>query len=130
MRYLGVDYGSKNVGLALSDEAGGFAFPKETIVNDRRMVARIAEIVRVEKVGAIVVGDARSLSGGANKVTPDADRLADALKDATKLPLFRVREAFSSAEAMRFAPPHHRHDDSAAAAILLQRFLDDRPLDK
>ena len=124
MRYLGVDYGSKNVGLALSDEAGGFAFPKETIANDRRMIARISDIVIVEKVEAIVVGDARSLSGGANKVTADADHLAEALKVATKLPLFRIREAYSSAEAMRFAPPHHRHDDSAAAAILLQRFLD------
>ena len=124
MRYLGIDYGSKNVGLALSDEAGEFAFPKETIANDHRLIARVCEITTKEKVNAIVVGDARSLSGAANKVTAEADRFADDLKERSKLPLFRVREAFSSAEAMRYAPAGKRHDDSAAAAILLQRFLD------
>lgn len=125
MRYLGVDYGSKRVGIAVSDDAGSFAFPKQTVINDHRLVARIAEIAAMEKVQAIVIGDARSLSGGHNKITGEADRFSENLRDATKLTMFRIREAYSSAEAMRFAPAHHRHDDSAAAAIILQRFLDD-----
>ena len=125
MRYLGLDYGTKRVGVAVSDDAGRFAFPKETLLNDHRLVARIAEIATLEKVQAIVIGDARSLSGGHNKITDEADRFAENVKNLTKLTMFRIREAYSSAEAMRFAPAHHRHDDSAAAAIILQRFLDE-----
>ena len=125
MRYLGIDYGTKRVGVAVSDDAGSFAFPKETLINDHRLVARIAEIAVAEKVQAVVIGDARSLSGGQNTITAEADRFAQNVEAATKLTMFRIREAYSSAEAMRFAPPHHRHDDSAAAAIILQRFLDE-----
>ena len=125
MRYIGIDYGDKKIGLALSDEAGQFAFPKDILVNDHRAVARIAELAQHEKVVAIIVGDTRSLSGRPNTITAEADRFADALSAASGIKLIRVREAFSSAEAMRYAPNNQRHDDSAAAAIILQRFLDD-----
>lgn len=125
MRYLGIDYGARRIGIAVSDEAGGFAFPKETIPNDKSALDRIAGIIAREHVGEIVIGDARAATGAENPVTFEADRFAEKLGAHVKIPMYRAREAWSSVEAGRFAPKGV-HDDSAAAAIILQRFLDAR----
>ncbi len=125
MRYLGIDYGAKRIGIAISDEAGGFAFPKETILNDKNALEKIGAMITSEKIGAIVIGDARAASGAENPVTFAADRFAEALAERIKVPMHRAWEAWSSVEAGRFAPDG-KHDDASAAAIILQRFLDSR----
>ena len=124
MRYLGIDYGAKRIGLALSDEKGGFAFPHETIPNDMSAIDRITKIIRKEKVGEIVMGDTRADTGAENLISKDADAFAAQLATHTGLPVHRMREAWSSHEAARFAPKGKEHDDTAAAAIILQRYLD------
>ncbi len=123
MRYLGLDYGAKRIGVAISDESGGFAFPKETLANDTRAMGAILEMIANEKVTAIVIGDARAASGAENPVTFEADRFAERLGEKIEIPMHRAWEAWSSVEASRFAPKG-AHDDAAAAAIILQRFLD------
>lgn len=124
MRYLGIDYGTKRIGLAISDEAGSFAFPRETIARDDKVVDTIVHIVEREKVGAIVVGDARALSGAHNDMTAEVESFARTLEEAGHVSVHLAREAWSSQEAARFAPKGKKHDDSSAAAIILQRFLD------
>jgi len=123
MRYLGIDYGTKRIGISISDEAGGFAFPKETIPNDATSIDRIARMIKDERVGTLVVGDTRALNGEENPITREAQSFADALRGHVGIPVESVREAFSSTEAGRFAPKG-KHDDAAAAAIILQRYLD------
>lgn len=129
MRYLGIDYGARRIGVALSDETGGFAFPRETLPNDPTAVDRITAIVAHENVGGIVIGDARAVSGAENPITADADAFARQLEAHAKVPVQRSWEAWSSIEASRFAPKGREHDDAAAAAIILQRFLDVQPKD-
>jgi putative Holliday junction resolvase len=124
MRYLGLDYGAKRIGTAISDEGGGFAFPKETIPNDGGALAKIVQMITESKIGAIVVGDTRASNGVENPITFDADRFVEQLGERVKLPLHRAWEAWSSVEARRFSPDGH--DDSSAAAIILQRFLDSK----
>lgn len=124
MRYLGLDYGAKRIGTAISDEAGGFAFPKETILNDADAMEKIVSMVAQAKIGAIVVGDTRAANGVENPITFEADRFVERLGERVKLPLHRGWEAWSSVEARRFSPDGH--DDSSAAAIILQRFLDSK----
>ena len=124
MKYLGIDYGTKGIGIAISDERGGFAFPKETIANGAQAVERIAEMVVREKVEAIVFGDTRAINGRENLVTPEAEKFAEALEVRAAIPVYRVNEAWSTVEAARYAPKGKEHDDAAAAAIILQRYLD------
>ena len=126
MRYLGVDFGSKRIGTAVSDDAGSFAFPRETIPNDEKVFDALSHIAEAERTQEIVLGDTRTDGGGANQITAEADAFAEKLKEHTNIPVHRMREAWSTQEAARYAPPGHRHDDSAAAAIILQRFLDSR----
>lgn len=124
MRYLGVDYGTKRIGIAVSDANGGFAFPRETIPNDATAIDRLARLAKEESIQEIVLGDARAVSGAANPITDEAEAFGKRLEHYMQLPVNTIWEAWSSVEAARFAPKGKEHDDSAAAAIILQRYLD------
>ena len=124
MRYLGIDYGARRIGIALSDEKGQFAFPKETIPNDATAVDRVEKMCKKEGVHEVVMGDTRAANDISNAITKEAEDFADALSRHSGLVVHREREAWSSVEASRFAPKGKEHDDAAAAAIILQRFLD------
>lgn len=122
MKYIGIDYGSKRLGVAVSDADGRIAFPRGSIPAEGALAA-LELLIQKEGALAVVVGDTRAISGGANVVTPEAQSFCDALAARVSVPVERVFEAWSSAEAARFAPKGHAHDDAAAAAIILQRYL-------
>ena len=124
MKYLGIDYGAKRVGLAVSDAAGSIAFPRATLPNDTQLFSQLEELVKNEKISAIVVGDTRSHGGKDNPVTASAEAFVEALQKALAIPVERVWEMWSSIEASRYAPEGKGHDDASAAAVILQRFLD------
>jgi len=132
MKYLCIDYGSKRVGLAVSDVGGTIAFPRSTLQNDDRLSDRIQEVIDEEKIESIVVGDTKSHGGAANSVSEQADAFVEAIKKQTGLPMERSWEAWSSIEVGKLAPKGHEHDDAAAAAFILQRFLDmkTQPIDR
>lgn len=125
MRILGLDYGTKRIGIALSDEGRGFAFPHSTIPNDSSAIDRIAIICKKEGVKEIAMGDTRAANEQANVITEAAEVFAQSLRAHSGMDVRLVREAWSSSEAARFAPSG-AHDDAAAAAIILQRYLDAR----
>ncbi len=124
MKYLGIDFGAKRIGLAVSDAAGTIAFPRETVANDAQLPARIVRLIDEEKIDRIVIGDTRSHGGAPNPISAEASAFIEELQRATGLPVARAFEAWSSIEASRYAPKGKEHDDSAAAAIILQRFLE------
>ena len=123
MKYLGIDYGSKRIGLSVSDPTGSIAFPLEVVATDGALV-RIKQLMQEKRIEAIVIGDARSHGGAENAVTTEAEKFAELIVRETGVPVSRAFEAWSSIEASRYAPENTPHDDSAAAAIILQRFLD------
>ena len=53
MRFLGIDYGTKRIGLAISDDNGQIAFPKEIVLNDSNTFKKIGEIIKKEKIDEI-----------------------------------------------------------------------------
>ena len=124
MKYLGIDFGSKRVGYAVSDADGVIAFPRSTLPNDAQLLDVLQAAAAKEKVDALVMGDTLSHGGNRNTVSEAADAFAAGIIARTGLPLARTTEIWSSMEASRFAPDGHEHDDAAAAAFILQRFLD------
>src|SRR3989338_9086055 len=72
MRYLGIDFGSKRVGLALSDESGTLAFPYSVVKNDKALLSEIERIVREQKVKLIVMGESRDFKGRDNPIAKQA----------------------------------------------------------
>ncbi|OGG56499.1 hypothetical protein A3D71_02415 [Candidatus Kaiserbacteria bacterium RIFCSPHIGHO2_02_FULL_55_20] len=124
MKYLGIDYGAKRVGVAVSDDGGTIAFPRTTLPNDDKLLSQLTTLINGEKIGSIVVGDTRSHGGKDNPVTAEAEAFVSALQKTFDVSVERVWEMWSSIEASRYAPEGKEHNDASAAAIILQRFLD------
>jgi putative Holliday junction resolvase len=124
MKYLGIDYGVKRVGLAVSDAAGSIAFPRQTIANNADLVPAIEALIGQEQIERIVMGDTKTHGGADNPISAEADAFADLLAQETGLAVARSWELWSSMEAGKLASKGHEHDDAAAAAFILQRYLD------
>lgn len=122
MKYLGIDYGTKRVGIAISDDGGTFAFPKG-IFETKTAVEDIATLCTAECIGAIVIGESVASNGATNELTTLVNAFKAKLALVTDLPVFFEREGFSTVEAHRYQTDAGSRDDSAAA-IILQRFLD------
>ena len=140
MRYLGVDYGSKRVGVAVSDEAGEVALPLSVLPNDKKLLSKIKEIVVEKKIGAIVMGESKNFKGEANVIMEAIHRFKSTLARETGLPVFLEPEFMTSAEADRMNPPASGQNrksgvrlrrpeaknvmlDASAAALILQSYL-------
>lgn len=124
MRYAGIDYGAKRIGLAISDPDGRMAFPHAILDNNKKFLDELKRLVVERDIGCIVVGDAKSYAGVRNSVTDDVDDFIALLQMEFTVPIEPSFEAGSSVEASRYAPDGDEHNDSVAAAIILQRFLD------
>ncbi len=122
MRYLGIDFGHKKIGLALSDEQRDFVYPHSVIPTAGALEA-IAVICEKEKVGEIVAGDTKNLKGEDNSVSELAGKFLDELKQKTGLPINLQTEVFTSREAERTVGDDEMRD-ARAAAIILQSYLD------
>ena len=131
MRYLGIDYGSKKVGLALSDEAGTMGFPHDIVINTPRLVDELCELMAKENVTAVVIGESRTLSGGENPIAKDAHALGTSLVERSGIAVFYESEVFTSAEARRApekqgksrSPKSRANVDASAAALILTSYL-------
>ncbi|MEK7585707.1 MAG: Holliday junction resolvase RuvX [Patescibacteria group bacterium] len=135
MRYLGIDYGSKRVGTALSDEDGSLAFPYQIIKNDMALVDTIHNICGKEEVVAIVLGESYDLSGKPNKIMGSIEEFKRNLEAELDLPIYFQKEFMTTVEARgregkeqnsarKVARNETSPADASAAALILQRFLD------
>ncbi len=122
MKMVGVDYGSKRVGVAVSDDAGRIAFPKMTLPNNRALLADLVAFIKKEGAVAVVLGESRSLVGGENPIMADIRRFAAELSEASQVPVHFEPELFSSVEA-RTLSGKEGAVDAGAAAIILQSYL-------
>lgn len=133
MRSLGIDFGERRIGLAISDPEGRWAWPLETLERrtDRQAAYHIAAIVRREEIGQLVIGEPRRPDGTQNELAERVHRFGAKLAKITRLPLVWIGEALTSVEAeARLAATGRRGAtareaiDAVAAQILLQEALD------
>jgi putative holliday junction resolvase len=136
MRALGLDLGTKRIGVAVSDRSGTLASPLTVIERGRSRRAdhtRIAELVRVEEAECVVVGLPISLSGDAGRAAQAARAEAEALATVVGVPVETHDERFTTvtaerslAEAGVTGRARRQVIDKAAAAVILQSWLDAR----
>ena len=100
---LGLDYGTRRIGLAVSDEAGDFAFPAGVIERTRpdKDLAALADVVRERGIRRIVVGLPLHMDGRAGDMAEAARSFAKQVEEATGLPVEMLDERWTSAEAER-----------------------------
>ena len=141
-RILGIDFGTKRIGVAVSDENGTLATPKEIILNDAGTFKKIAEIIKKEKIVEIVIGESVDFSGALNALSARIEVFILELTEKFGLPIHKQKEFLSSVEARRGkdgktelnrSQAHSKvkqiksgRADAKAAAIILQRYLDKR----
>ncbi|MDO8659131.1 MAG: Holliday junction resolvase RuvX [Candidatus Parcubacteria bacterium] len=139
-RFLGIDYGTKRIGLAISDENGKLAFPKEIVLNDTNTFEKIGEILKKENISEIVIGESVDFSGKLNALSARIDVFILELEEKFVLPIHKQKEFLTSVEARKSksskkdSNPSQSHSkvkqiksgrvDASAAAIILQRYLD------
>jgi putative Holliday junction resolvase len=129
-RVLGIDYGTKRVGLAISDGLGMTARPLE-VVERGAAVERIGELIAEFQVDSVVVGMPTGLGGEEGSSAAGARDFGDELGNATGLPVVYLDERFTSrmAESSLLESGMKRRErratvDKVAAAIILQDYLD------
>lgn len=135
MRYLGIDYGSKRVGLSLSDEEGKMAFPYKIIRNNLELVDTIHNICGKEEVSALVLGESTDLSGKPNKIMGSIEEFKRNLETELDLPIYFEKEFMTTVEARGHVGKEVNNAkkvlkikktvaDASAAALILARYLD------
>ncbi len=136
MRILGLDYGSKTVGVAVSDELGWTAQALETISRKdenklRKTLARIEELVKIYNVERIVLGYPKHMNNDEGECCAKTESFKEMLERRTGLPVILQDERLSTISAERILMEggvrrENRKDyvDKMAAAFILQAYMD------
>lgn len=122
VKYLGIDYGTKRIGVAVSDDTGSLAFPLTTLASDREALSRVAALAKEHNVETVVIGESRNYKNEPNEVMEDIEQFKKDLAEVTTLPVTYEPEFMTSVQAMREGKT--KDLDASAAALILQSFLD------
>ncbi len=123
MRLMGIDVGSKRVGIALSDEEGKFAIPKAVLPNDRYLFTEIKRMCEAYGVTQIVMGESKDFKGNENVIMKDIKFFKGELERDLGLPVHFEPEFLTSHQAAQ-TQGNSPLLDASAAALILQSFLD------
>lgn len=135
MRVLGVDFGNKRIGLAVSDEEGKIAFPAGTIMSRGRKkdIAALRTLIAEREVGAAVVGLPIHMNGRRGPEAEKALAFANELSAAAGIPVETLDERWTSQEAERLLHGTSKKRrklqrdagavDEMAASIILRTYL-------
>lgn len=139
---MGIDYGRRRIGLALSDATGMLARPWKTIAREGttgQVAATLAREIGTlaaddDGLGTVVIGMPRRLSGEANEQTPHVEALIARLRILVSVPIVTQDERLSSREAESLLSRTEKDWrkrkpmlDATAAAVILQDYLDGQP---
>ncbi len=130
MRALGIDYGEKRVGVAISDPMQIIASPREIIKHeddDQIVITAILNILNTESISKIIVGLPLNMNGSVGFQAERVQQFFESLKQETNLPIIFEDERESSKkvkEAMKAIKSKDERIDDRAAAIILQNYLD------
>ena len=115
---MGIDYGSKNVGIAFTDEGGQMAFPHGVLKNDANLQKEIKNLIAKKNVSEIVIGHSLGRDGEPNAIHTRVEELITDLTLSIGIPIHLQPEQYTTQEAVRFQGKNDQVDASAAAIIL------------
>ncbi len=134
MRFLGIDYGTRRIGLSFGDELGvATPLPALTDAEAGKRWQALVAVARARRVDEIVVGHPLNMDDSVGPKAKEAEALAEKLRVELGLPVHLVDERLTSYEAEATIAKAKRRDvrasgliDSRAATLILQDFLDQR----
>ena len=129
---IGLDIGTRRIGVAVSDASKIIARPVEIIDRKRTdPLARIAALVAEQQADEVIVGYPYNADGTVGEQAQIVEQFADVLRGRVAVPLRYYDERFSTSDAhdiisAKRRRDHRTADDDIAAAVILQRYLDER----
>ncbi|HJL20505.1 MAG TPA: Holliday junction resolvase RuvX [Sandaracinaceae bacterium LLY-WYZ-13_1] len=139
MRRLGIDHGERRVGVAVSDEDGRIAHPRDTLArkDPKALIDAVATLAREEGARELVVGLPLHLDGSEGRSARRARRFAERLGEASGLPVVLWDERLTTAQTERAlgesgvrGKARRRVVDRVAASLMLQSYLDSKREDE
>lgn len=122
MQRMGIDFGTKKVGIALSDESGVMAFPHSVMPNDEKLLSNIEALIANRSVAEVVIGYSLNNAGEPNPVHALVEEFMMNLTLATGVPIHLEPEQYSSQQAAQITGKNSQ-TDAAAAALILDSFI-------
>ncbi|MFA5069922.1 MAG: Holliday junction resolvase RuvX [Patescibacteria group bacterium] len=138
-KLLGLDFGSKRVGLALSDEEKKYAFAQDTLEYEEESVLleKLKEITDIEKVEKIIIGWPLNLAGGKTAQTERVEKFAQKLKNKLNIGLVYGDERLTSQMSRSLFGDKRgkgratkNEVNAQSARIILQDYIDRKSLGK
>ncbi len=123
MKYLGIDYGEKRIGIAVSDIEGKMAFPKVVLENSENLISDVLAKITEYGAEAVVIGESKNYKGEDNKINPAIISFKKSLEKATPLKVYLEPEFMTSMQVEKLFGKNEMLDASAAS-IILQSFLE------
>jgi putative Holliday junction resolvase len=127
-KILGIDYGSKRVGVAVSDEERKLAFPLSVISNTPDLFDEIAKIAAGSGAKELVLGESRDYKGEANEILLDSLKFKQEMEKRGFAVTWEA-EFMTSIQAERLQGKNAM-TDASAAALILQSYLDRQGAEK
>ena len=134
MKIMGLDYGEARTGVALSDELGMMAHGLESIEhkgNDKKLLERICEIIKANKVSKIVIGYPLNMTATKGPRVEKTDAFIKKLEKETGLPVEKIDERLTTVAAHKTmtllgvsAEKKKKIVDTISAEYILQMYLD------
>ncbi len=118
MRLMGIDYGTKKVGIAFTDEGGKMAFPHGVVPNTPKLLDVLIGLINEKKVGEIVIGHSLDKNGKPNAVHAAVEGLMLDITLACGIPVHLEPEQYTTQAAIQLQGRNANTDASAAALIL------------
>lgn len=122
MRLLGIDYGEKRVGIALTDDKSLLAFPHSVVPNTKNLLRDVAEIARRSNIETIVIGESKNNQGKDNRIMDEIRPFAVEIAKLGYNVVFEP-EFLTSHQASHFLGKTAK-TDASAASIILQSYID------
>ena len=132
MRILGLDLGTKTLGLALSDKTNTIASPYQTLrfTEQKEVLPFLKEIIEAKEIGRLVLGYPKNMNNSCGFATTRTDAFKQILEENFSIPIILIDERLSTVEAenILLATDTKRKKrkkviDSYAAAIILDTYL-------
>lgn len=130
-KILGLDWGQKRIGVAISDSDQLMAFPRTSIENDDNAIGKIGDICEEENIQLIVLGFPLNLEGEENKSTKAVESFADKLKQNLDIKVDFIDERLTSVESDSIITSinikkedRKKETDIIAASLILKNYLD------
>lgn len=126
--FLGIDYGRRKTGIALSDQTKTIATGKRIIKTEKtqELIGEISAICLQYSVEKIIIGYPINLKGEKTKQTFEVETFAENLRKVVSIPIELLDERFTTKQAIKERIHHKKKvdDDILSAEILLQNYLD------